>query len=302
MVLFLLWFLYKINDKISLGEIMFCKFCRKKLNKKELVCNSCVSIVRRKLSKLKKILRILSILVFLIFMVEMISDSDYLSAFCFVVCLILLIPSVARFLYNNFKINRLMKYFLIIVIFFIGMVSSSSFNEIALEERDNDNTTVIENNNDKDRGVEANKKDKTGDNNVNKKNKKKTYKINSEEYFKLINDTFIKAIENNECWYYSDAYNHYPYIQVSIKPKKEMSEDVMKEQSKIVGKMVLDELKKYKYKSGGLFAYDYEMINIYFHYYLYGKLSRNGGPFMQFSIYDVDKLTIDDIVPTPLYE
>lgn len=275
---------------MNLGEIMYCKFCGKKLKEKELVCDLCSNNAKRKLSKLKTILHILSILVSFILMVGMINDGDYISVLCFVVCLIFLIPVVARFLYDKLKINRLIKYLLIIVMFLIGMVSSSSFKEMLLEENNSDKGTIIEKSEDKEQDVEVNEKTEIDD------KKKKILKTNSDEYYEYLNTAFKYATENNEYWYYSGANMYYPYIHFSIKPRKEMSESVQIEQAKIVGQKLIAKLDDYEYKSGNIFTYNYDTISVYFHYYMYGQMSRNGGPFIQFSIYDVSELNIDEII------
>lgn len=117
------------------------------------------------------------------------------------------------------------------------------------------------------------------------KNTEKVIDISSDEYFSIISNVFNEATKNNEYLHYSGYSKHYPYIQVSIKPLKKISEKDMKKQSEIIENEILSKLRKYKYKSGGIFKYNYEYINIYFYNYNeLGQLNRNEGPFMQFEI------------------
>lgn len=132
---------------------------------------------------------------------------------------------------------------------------------------------------------------------VSKENKIKEYNISSDEYFLLINDIFIDTTKNNEYLYYAGYSRYYPYVQIAIKPKKQINKKDMDYQAEIIGRKVLTEFKKYKYKSGGFLSHDFEYINIYFYDYTSsGKLSRNGGPFMQFEIMNINKITYEDII------
>ena len=63
-----------------------------------------------------------------------------------------------------------------------------------------------------------------------------------------------------------------------------MSETEMEEQAKIIETNLLSELRKYEYKSGNIFKYNYEYINVYFHY---PSDNRNGGPFLQIKILEL---------------
>ena len=116
----------------------------------------------------------------------------------------------------------------------------------------------------------------------------KTIDISLKEYINLINSVFIESTETNKYLCYDGYSTNYPYIQISIKPKKKISKSELEKQSKIVEEKVLENLKKYRYKSGGFFKYDYEFINIYFYDYAdNGKLSRNEGPFIQLNILEI---------------
>ena len=138
------------------------------------------------------------------------------------------------------------------------------------------------------------------ENNINDKTNKIEsikYDISSDKYFTLIDNTFKNATKDNSFLYYDGYITHYPYIQIAIKPKIKINEIDMEEQAKIVGTEVLSQLKKNKYKSGNIFKYSYEYISIYFYNYTDNdQLDRNGGPFMQFEILNVNNLTVEDIV------
>ena len=64
----------------------------------------------------------------------------------------------------------------------------------------------------------------------------------------------------------------------------------------ILIKNILEQLKKYEYKSGGFFKRECEYINIYF----YGfdnnvSYNRNGGPFIQISLFDIQNETVEGL-------
>lgn len=242
---------------------------------------------------IKNVFRLFLMFVFFVCALGLIFNYD-MFAVCFLFCFILLIPNFANYIYKEFRVNKIIKYLIIVVMFFIGVFCSKPID--MHNNYDNIDKNIIIENDKAEEDKSSNYKEKTKKKSSKKKKDSKILKINSKEYFELVNNAFVSATENNEYWYYSDAHQHYPYIQVSIKPKKEMSKDVMAVQAIAVCNKLVDILKKYEYKSGGLFAYNYDMINIYFYYYMYGGLSRNGGPFIQFSIYDVGNLNVNNIL------
>ena len=177
---------------------------------------------------------------------------------------------------NKIKVIVIIVLIAVLILLFLFMIYGS----VEKENSTLNNNTIENSDNDKKETVEIVK-----------------YDISSDKYFALINDIFSKTIEDNEFLYYDGYVKYYPYIQIAIKPKTKISKAVMEEQSKIISSEILSQLKKYKYKSGGIFKYNYEYINIYFYNYTdTGQLNRNGGPFIQFEILNVKKLKVEDIV------
>lgn len=121
--------------------------------------------------------------------------------------------------------------------------------------------------------------------------------ISSDAYIDLIKEIFNKAAQENGYFEYCgyDTYR-YPYIQLHIAPKENYPDDVIKTQSTELIKNVLSDLKKYEYKSGSFFKYNYEYLNVYFYGYdEYGKYHRNGGPFIQINILNIQNATEEDL-------
>ena len=129
------------------------------------------------------------------------------------------------------------------------------------------------------------------------KPKKEVIDISSDDYYDLIKKIFDETTEQNG-YFAFQSYNTYraPYLQVYIAPKEKYSDDVTKTQSTELIKNILEQLKKYEYKSGGFFKRECEYINIYFYGFDdNGSYHRNGGPFIQISLFDIQNETIEGL-------
>lgn len=104
-------------------------------------------------------------------------------------------------------------------------------------------------------------------------------------------------LEKNDYFNYSGYTTRYPYVQISIVPNDKYDKKTIKNEAKKITEEIFSQLKKYEYKSGGIIKYNYEYISLYFSdYNQYGQLSRNEGPFVQFKIYDIDKIKSEDFL------
>lgn len=118
----------------------------------------------------------------------------------------------------------------------------------------------------------------------------------SDEYKNLVNEILKKSTENNKYLKYTKLTLHNPYIQVNIQPTNKYKKTIIEQEAKKITEYIVKELQKYEYDEGGFWRNRYEYINIYFHDYdSYGKLNRNGGPFVQIRIMDIKNITVDDI-------
>lgn len=95
---------------------------------KQKMCKNCGKRQEKSikpLTILKNIIRILliTILLFLAFLWFYLQTYHYI---CFIICVILLIPPVANLLYTKIKINRALKYILMIIIFIVGLSGPGS--------------------------------------------------------------------------------------------------------------------------------------------------------------------------------
>ena len=126
----------------------------------------------------------------------------------------------------------------------------------------------------------------------------KVIDISSDDYYALITNVFTEATKRNgyfEFFRY-DTYK-FPYLQVYIVPTDKRSNETTKIQSKALIEDVLEQLQKYEYKSGGWFKRECEYINIYFYGYdQYGNYNRNGGPFIQINIFNVQNISAENLI------
>ena len=121
--------------------------------------------------------------------------------------------------------------------------------------------------------------------------------ISSNEYKKIIDTILTNSMAGNDNYEYRGYRTHTPYLEVSIYPKKELGESESEQAAEKIVKEILYNLKNYRFVSGGIFKYNYEYINLYFYGKKSGeKLSRNGGPFAQISILELEKATIDSVM------
>lgn len=98
--------------------------------------------------------------------------------------------------------------------------------------------------------------------------KNKTYKLNSEEYFNYVVSVMESITKKNDTYTKFNAHTYgYIYIVVSIYPNRILSNDEFKKYLNDISVEIFRELKKNKYKSGGFFATDYEIINVDFYNY-----------------------------------
>ena len=127
------------------------------------------------------------------------------------------------------------------------------------------------------------------------KNEKEILDISSEEYYEKIEEIFETITITNEIYKYQGFAFYYPYLQISIYPTDKYERAVMEKEAKGIINKVLQELKKYKFKTGGLFSYNYEFLNIYFYDYdKYGNVSRNSGSFAQINVLEIEDANIDN--------
>jgi len=132
--------------------------------------------------------------------------------------------------------------------------------------------------------------------NIQSSDFEKAIDISEDEYLQLLDKIFEEAIKDNQYIYYSGYYTYNPYIQVSFIPYGMYEKEIIYQQAENAVDYILKELKKYKYEAGGIFGTGYSYINIYFHDYYYGKMSRNGGPFAQIEILEVKELEVSDVL------
>ncbi len=127
------------------------------------------------------------------------------------------------------------------------------------------------------------------------KDEKEILDISSKDYGEKIGKIFNSITSNNEVYEYQGFTSHYPYLQISLYPIGKFDKEVIKREAKDITNNVLQELRKYKFKTGGFFKYNYEYLNIYFYDYdEYGNISRNGGPFAQINVLDIENINIDE--------
>lgn len=105
-----------------------CKNCGNEMNRDMNFCEKCgkkQDKSTKSLTLLKNIIRVLLIIVllFLAFLWFYFQTYHYI---CFIICAILLIPPVANLLYTKIKINRALKYILMIIIFIVGLSGPGS--------------------------------------------------------------------------------------------------------------------------------------------------------------------------------
>lgn len=126
---------------------------------------------------------------------------------------------------------------------------------------------------------------------------KEVIDISSDTYYDLIDSVFENAIEANGYYEYGgyDKY-YYPYTRVYIAPKDKYSDEVTKTQATELIKNVLDELKKYEYENGSFIKRANNYISVYFYGFTEsGNFNRTAGPFLQISIFDIQKTTEEDL-------
>ena len=143
---------------------MFCGNCGNKTikDKNNQNNNKSSSIFKTILKILKNGLRILLMLCLLLFILVYLLDSNWFSI-CFVLCFILLIPRIADLLYKKFKINRIIKYIAIVLLFIVGLV-----NITPVSETSNGNSSIDDKNIKENEAVNNDNKDDSNDK-VNKK-------------------------------------------------------------------------------------------------------------------------------------
>lgn len=185
----------------------------------------------------------------------------------------------------------------------LGMYVILGYNDTQKENLDSDITTIVDETCTKptesttektpSTQIDAEKEDKS-----ETKPKKEIIDISSEAYYDLIKNVFEDATAENG-YYVLQSYDTFraPYLQMYIAPKDKYSDDVTKTQSTELIKNVLDQLKKYEYKSGGFFKRECEYINIYFYGFGdNGSYHRNGGPFIQINVFDIQNVTVEEMV------
>lgn len=127
------------------------------------------------------------------------------------------------------------------------------------------------------------------------KNEEEILDISSKDYGEKIGEIFNSITSNNEVYKYQGFTSHYPYLQISLYPIGSFDKEVIKREAKDITNNVLQELRKYKFKTGGFFKYNYEYLNIYFYDYdEYGNISRNGGPFAQINVLEIENVNVDN--------
>lgn len=162
---------------------MFCGNCGKKLKEGSNFCGRCgnkvlgdkskknsennknINIFMTILKILKNGLRVFLMLCLLLFILVYLLDNNWFSI-CFILCFILLIPRIAGLLYKKFKINRIIKYIAIVLLFIVGLVHITPVSETNNGNSSIDDKNIKENevvNNDKkdDSNAKANKKEES---------------------------------------------------------------------------------------------------------------------------------------------
>lgn len=135
---------------------MFCGNCGKKLKEGSNFCEHCGNKVRGNkhveniennkntsismtiLKILKNGLRLFLMFCLLPFILVYLLDNNWFSI-CFILCFVLLIPGIAGLLYKKFKINRIIKYVIIVLLFIVGLV-----NITPVSETNNENSSISE--------------------------------------------------------------------------------------------------------------------------------------------------------------
>lgn len=98
--------------------------------------------------------------------------------------------------------------------------------------------------------------------------KSKTYKIDTKEYREYVYSVIENIVKKNNT-YTSFKMNTYAsiYLKVNLYPNKRLSKDEFEKQLNELSIEIFKELKKNKYKKGGFFASNYEIINVNFYNY-----------------------------------
>lgn len=162
---------------------MFCGNCGKKLKEGSNFCGRCgkkvlgdknnqnsennknINIFMTILKILKNGLRVFLMLCLLLFILVYLLDNNWFSI-CFILCFILLIPKIAGLLYKKFKINRIIKYVIIVLLFIVGLVNITPASETNNGNSSRDDKNIKENevvNNDRkdEKDVKVNKKEES---------------------------------------------------------------------------------------------------------------------------------------------
>lgn len=138
---------------------MFCRHCGKKLKVGITFCGSCgTKVINEKQSNkknnnvfltilkiLKNCLRFFLMFCLLLFILVYIMDKN-IFAICFILCFTLLIPSVAKRMYNKLKINRIIKYIMLFLLFFVGLFNITPVAQEKDLSSKNDDGKIVDNN------------------------------------------------------------------------------------------------------------------------------------------------------------
>lgn len=128
---------------------MYCKNCGKKVKEGTKFCAHCgtktVEIKKSDaaiiLNVFKNIFRVIIMFILLLYILALYTYPQ--TFICWSLSFILLIPPVAKWLYEKFKINRIIKYVLIIALLFIGIIDVEPISENNSTDK-NKNIEIVE--------------------------------------------------------------------------------------------------------------------------------------------------------------
>lgn len=125
---------------------MVCKKCNKEVKEENNSCPNCGTLIKND-NTLKKILNIFKniLRVFIMFWLSMfvliyILDGNWFLIF-YILCFLMLIPKIANLLYKKLKLNRIIKYVIIVILFMIATLNISTTSVTNESDNSNNDTT-----------------------------------------------------------------------------------------------------------------------------------------------------------------
>lgn len=125
---------------------MVCKKCNKEIKEGNNYCPHCGNPIKKNntskiiLKVFKNILRIFIMNLLFLLSLGYMLDKNWFGIF-FVLCFLMLIPQIANLLYEKLKINKVVKYIIMIILFMVATLSMSATNVADNGDNSNNDTT-----------------------------------------------------------------------------------------------------------------------------------------------------------------